>query len=114
MDLNLNSDTERYPPDGEDTNNLGKYHNFDDDMAPFDKKIVQFIQNLHFNTNWLNFVFVWIPCFDAKIVALRTNVDETTFNPIWYFPTSFTFKTLIIQYQAQFPLRHRAKKWYVI
>ena len=41
---------------------------------------------------------------------MKNKVDEDPSNPIWDFSTSVPFKTLVIQNQDQYPLRHMTKK----
>ena len=50
------TDTESDPSDRDDTDNLIKHPNVDDDMAYFDNTTVGFIQKLHFHVNVLDFV----------------------------------------------------------
>ena len=88
---------------------MSKNHNFDDEMASFENKTVQFLQNLHYYTKEMKFFLGWIPSFDVKIPGIKTNIDESTSIPRCDFSTCVTFKTLIIQYQHWFPLRHMEK-----
>ena len=69
----LKSDTS----DIEEPQNFRKHQNFYDDMASFDKKTVQFIKNLHFNSKITKFVFGCIPSFDVNISGMKTNVEES-------------------------------------
>ena len=79
-------------------------------MTFFDKKTVQLLQNLHFHRNVLKFILGWITIFDAKISAIKTNVNDTPYNPKCGVSTIVPFKTLITQHQDWFLLRHMAKK----
>ena len=80
----LNSmDTESDPSDGDDSDNLSKHTNFDDEMASFDKTTIEFFQNKHFDRNVLKFFLGCIPSFDDKIAAMQNKLDETTSNPRW-------------------------------
>ena len=91
---------------------MSNHHNFDDDMASFDKKIVQFFQNLHVHINILKFFLGWISIFDVKIAAMNTKVDDTPSNIKWNVSKSAPFKTLITQYQDILTLRHMVKQLY--
>ena len=82
--LNFNSESESGLSDGEETNHMSKHHNFDNDMASFDKKIVRFIQKNHFHRNVFKFVLGCTPSFDDRIYAMRTSIYENTSNPKWY------------------------------
>ena len=83
-------------------------------MESFDKTTVEFIEDLHFYRNVLNFVLGLFPSFDAKIAAMKNKVDEIPSNTRWRFLTTVPFKTLITIYQDRFRLRHMAKKRYGI
>ena len=73
---NFNSDSESDPSDGDDTEHLIKYDNFDDEMVSFDKKNVQFLQKIHYHKNVLKFVLGCIPSFDTKMYITKNKFDE--------------------------------------
>ena len=88
---------------------MSKHPNFDNDMASFDKTMVEFLQKLNFPRNILKFFLGCIPIFDDKITAMKNKVYETPSNPRWEFLTSVQFKTLIKQHQDWLPLRQMVK-----
>ena len=108
--LDFNSDSESDPSDVDYTQNLSKNRNFDNGMTSFDKKTIQFIQKLHVHKNLFKFVLSCIPGFDAKIAAMKTNVDKNPPNTKLDVSTSVSFKTLLTKHQDKLPLRHMAKK----
>ena len=79
--LNFDSDSESVQSDRYDTENMGKHSNFDGGMALFDKTTVQFLYTLYFHINILKSVLVFIPCFDAKMFAMKNKVYNTPPNP---------------------------------
>ena len=83
--LHSNLESESGPSNTEETCNLSKSHNFDDDMAFFDKTTIQFLQHLHFYTRVFKLVFGCIKSFDVQIDAMKNNVDGIPSNPRWYF-----------------------------
>ena len=72
------SDTESDPSEKYDTDHLNKHPNSDDDMASFDKITIEFLQKYIF-------IETYVPCFDAKISAMKGKIDETLSNPKWGF-----------------------------
>ena len=68
------------------------------EWASFDKKIVQFLQNISFHRNMLNFVLGCIQSFAVKTATMNTNIDKTPYNTKWDVSTGVPFKTLITQH----------------
>ena len=106
---NFNSDSESDPSDGDDTEHLIKYDNFDDEMVSFDKKNGQFLQKLHYHKNVLKFVLSLISILYSNIYAMKNKVHDIPSNTKWYLSTGFPFKKLIEKNQYWLALRHMKK-----
>ena len=89
--MHFNSETEIDPSDTDKTHYLSEYHNFDDEMATFDKTTFKFLQNLHFRTKVMKFFLGCSPSFGVKKSGMNTNVDEYPSIPRWYFSTCVPF-----------------------
>ena len=73
--------------------------------------MVQFLQNLNFHRNVIKFVWSCTSTFDAKVVDMKTNVNDTQSYPKWVDSIIVPFKTIISQHQDLLPLIHMAKKY---